>query len=220
MNIQIVPAILATTEKEYRDKLSKIEAAPELKNGWVQIDLMDERFVQNKSIGVDVMASNPTSLKIEAQLMVEYPENWIDELIKVKVGRIVFPIEDDEGILERIKHIKNHNIEVGLSLNPETEVGKLMPFVSTIDSVLIMSVQPGFGGQEFIKKSIEKVREVAKLKTKQSSLKIGVDGGVGEEIVKDLVDSGADYLVIGSHLIDGGIAQNLSKIRKAIYKGS
>src|SRR5260221_2159154 len=156
--IQLIPAILATTEQEYKDKLKKIEDSESLKEGWVQIDLMDNKFVQNQSIKAKVVAKYPTSLKIEAQLMVEYPENWIDELVKTKVDRIVFPVEDAEGIEEKIQHIKNHGKQVGLSLNPETAVEKLTPYLGTIDGVLVMSVHPGFGGQKFIPQSLAKIK--------------------------------------------------------------
>src|SRR5687767_9744610 len=119
--IQIIPAILATTEEEYKQKIGIVNSSPSLEGGWVQIDLMDNKFVQNKSISADIIGKYPTKLKTEAHLMVEYPEGWIDELVKLGVDRIIFPVEDNEGVSERIKHIKNHDIKVGLSINPETE---------------------------------------------------------------------------------------------------
>jgi ribulose-phosphate 3-epimerase len=207
--VQIIPAILATNEEEYSDKLKKIESAPELAGGWIQIDLMDHKFVQNQSIGVDVVTRNPTSMKVEAQLMVEYPDNWIDDLIEAKVNRIIFPVEDLSGVEERIKHIKNHEIEVGLSINPETEVSALEPFASLIDAVLVMSVKPGFGGQEYI---LESTKKVAEIKNKGWEVKIGVDGGINSDNVKELVEAGADYLVMGTHLIEGNIEANLEEI--------
>lgn len=195
--MQIIPAILATSEEEYAKKLKQIEESPDLIGGWVQIDLMDNKFVQNKSIGPEIIAKYPTDLKIEAQLMVEYPENWIDELVKISVARIVFPIEDVEGIDERITHIKNHGIEVGLSINPQTDIETLAPFADKIDIVLVMSVEPGFGGQEFIPETIEKIK---KIKSKNWPIKIEVDGGISKQVMKDLENAGADYAVIGSHL--------------------
>lgn len=211
--LSVIPAILATTEKEYKDKLDKIRACPKLFGGWVQIDLMDSKFVQNKSVTPEALIKYPTDLKIEAQLMVKYPDNWIDDLIKAKVKRIVFPVEDESGVKERVSHIKDHQIEVGLSLNPETDIEKLSPFVSNINLVLIMSVNPGFGGQDFIPGSLEKI---TKIRQKSWPVKIEVDGGVNEKVVKDLIDAGADNLVIGSHLLEGDISKNLEKIWKAI----
>src|SRR5581483_10432817 len=149
--LQILPAILATTEEEYQKKLTKIETTFQLHNGWVQIDLMDNKFVQNQSVGVDILAKYPTKeLKIEAQLMVEYPDNWIEELVKTHVNRIIFPVEDTAGIEEKIQHVLNHEKEVGLSINPQTPIEQVEPFLAKINVVLVMSVHPGFGGQEFI----------------------------------------------------------------------
>lgn len=211
--IQILPAILATTEDEYKQKLTKIETTFQLHNGWVQIDLMDNKFVQNKSIGVDILAKYPTKeLQIEAQLMVEYPDNWIEELVKTHVNRIVFPVEDISGIEEKIQHVLNHEKEVGLSINPETPIETLVPFLGKINTVLVMSVHPGFGGQEFMPQTIERVRAI---KNNDIKVRVGVDGGVNESVMKDLSDAGADYVVVGSHLMEGNVDENLFKLRQA-----
>lgn len=210
-NIQIIPAILATSEEEYLEKLKKIQENPELKSNWVQIDLMDNKFVQNKSIGFEALEKYSANLRLEAHLMVKYPESWIDELIKLGVKRIIFPVEDADGIDERIAHLRNHGIEVGLSINPETPVAKVVPFIGKIDLLLIMSVDPGFGGQEFISETLNKVREAAQLK-QTNNFKIEVDGGINETVANELVGAGADNLVIGEHLFNGNISQNLEKI--------
>lgn len=206
--IQIVPAILATTEEEYTSKLKEIEDSNSFEGGWIQIDLMDNKFVQNKSIGTEVIAKHPTKLKVEAHLMVEYPENWIDELIKIKVSRITFPIEDQAGIKERIAHIKNAGIEVGVVLNPETSTDLVKDIVADLDSVIVMSVKPGFAGQDFIKEVLLKAGELKKLR---SDIWIGIDGGVSLDNAREIKEAGFDYLVIGSHLLEGDIEQNLEK---------
>ncbi len=211
--LQIIPAILSTSESDYKQKLLKIESNRTLSSGWIQIDFMDNKFVQNKSIDCNIVKKYPTNLKIEAQLMVEYPESWIDELVRLDVARIIFPLELTSGITERIRHVKDHNKQVGLSVNPETAIENLTPFLSTIDSVLVMSVRPGFGGQQFIPESFDKVRSLRSLSNR---LKIGVDGGVNESVIKQLADAGADYVVIGSHLLEGEIDDNLNKLKKAL----
>src|SRR3989344_8473369 len=101
---QIIPAILATTEQDYKDKIQELENSDSFEGGWIQIDLMDNKFVQNQSIGPEVLAKYKTPFRREAQLMVEYPEGWIEELVKVRVERIVFPTEDAQGVEERINH--------------------------------------------------------------------------------------------------------------------
>lgn len=216
--VQIIPAILATTEQEYKEKLDKLKTIALSKiKGWVQIDLMDQKFVQNESIGPEVIAKYPTEFKLEAHLMVEYPESWIDELVKIPaVTRIIFPVEDAEGVNERIKHIKNHGKEVGLSVNPETNVSVVESYLDQVDVILIMSVHPGFGGQEFIMDTIERIKEVLQLRSGHIQFKIECDGGINEKNAKLVVDAGADYLVIGAHLLEGKLDENLESIWQAI----
>lgn len=215
--VQIIPAILATDEDTYKQKLDRIVDSGAFEDGWVQIDLMDSKFVENQSVEPEIVGKYKSPLKLEAQLMVAYPEGWIDELINAGVNRIVFPVEDEAGIGERIGHIKNHQIQVGLSLNPETDIEKLEPFLDTIDVVLIMSVHPGFGGQEFLPETIERVKELARLRQRADlNYRIEVDGGINDFVAPDLVQAGADNLVIGSHLIEGDIDENLEKIWEAI----
>ena len=194
--IKIIPAILAINEEEYKQKLSELEKINSPEFDWIQIDLMDNKFVQNKSISPEIIAKYPTNFKIEAQLMVEYPENWIDALVKIPVDRIVFPVEDSSGIEERINHIKNHGIEVGLSINPETPMEAVEPYVNEINLILVMSVNPGFGGQEFQPPAIKKVK---KIKQKNWPITIEVDGGINKDVLLDLENAGAETVVIGSH---------------------
>ena len=215
--INIIPAVLATTEEEYQQKISKLKDSGLFEDKWVQIDLMDNKFVQNQSIGTEVISKYPNNFKLEAHLMVEYPEAWIDELIKIGIDRIIFPVEDGEGIIERIEHIKNHNIEAGLSVNPETDISKLEPFIAMIDLILVMGVNPGFSGQEFIDKTLEKIEEVSRLRSKSNlEFKIEVDGGVNLENAKELVKSGVDSLVVGSHLFEGNLKENVQEIKENI----
>lgn len=212
--IQIIPAILAITEAEYQEKLKKIEACPELNKGWVQIDLTDNKFVQNQSIGADIVAKHKTSLKIEAHLMVEDPLNWIERLVQAKVLRIVFPIEVG-NTNEVIKRVKMKNLETGIALNPQTPVAKIEPFLDTIDLVLLLSVQPGFSGQKFIPETLKRIRQLVKFRARNRFL-IEIDGGINDQVAKTLVEAGADNLVIGSFLINGDITENLEKIWQSL----
>lgn len=210
-DIQIIPAILATTEEEYEQKLKKIEVCPELAEGWIQIDLMDNKFVQNSSINPEIVFKYPTSLKRELQLMVEKP--WSEWLVKLDLNqsnRIIAPIEVEEiEIREMLATLGGTEIQFGLSLNPETPVKILEEYITGLDTVLIMSVDPGFSGQQFKPEVLGKIKQ---LKSLRSDLVIGVDGGISAENVKLIVEAGADYLVIGSHLVDGDITENLEKI--------
>ena len=198
---QIIPAILATKEEDYSKKLKNIEESGQFE--WVQIDLMDNKFVQNKSIGTEIIAKyKEPSLKIEAHLMVQDPLFYVEDLIKIGVKRVIIPIEIHFKEIDRILYmVKDLDIEFGLSLNPETEVSRLDPFLDKLDVVLIMSVHPGFQGQKFVPETLEKVKDCARMRSNNNlDFQIEVDGGVSEKNAKGIVESGADILVIGSAL--------------------
>jgi ribulose-phosphate 3-epimerase len=210
--VTLVPAILATNEEEYKHKLDKITAAPELSHGWMQVDIADNKFVANQTVGPDVISKYLTNLKIEAQLMVAYPGDWIDQLVKINVKRIIIPFEVDiDGLQDKLNQVRGMGLQIGISLNPETPVEKIGPYMSTIDAVLVMSVHPGFGGQEFLPETIERVRA---LKSWGTEVKIGVDGGVTPENAHQLIMAGADYLVVGSHLLEGDVNENIRRFQQ------
>ena len=210
----IVPTLLATTESSYKEAVDKIESSALFKDGWVQIDLMDNKFVPNKSIGLDVLSKYPFSGQKEAQLMVEDPLNWVDKLVALQFSRIIFPVEvgNTEEIIQKIK---SYDIQVGISLNPETSVDKVIPFLDKIDAVLFMSVHPGFQRQEFIPETLNKIKELTKLRDGNKFL-IEVDGGITPELARGLLDVGVDNLAVGSRLFNGDIQENMEKFWEAI----
>lgn len=207
--VQFVPAVLATSEEEYQTKLKKILDSAAFEGGWIQIDFMDNQFVQNQSVGIEVVKKYSISLQREAHLMVVNPAAWAQELLELGWERIVWHIEVGEEEVNRTLQVIGEKAEKGLALNPETEVEKLLPFLSKIDTILVMSVHPGFGGQKFLMNSLEKVEKIRKLKPE---LKIGIDGGVNEEVIKGVVSAGVDYVVMGSYLLEGDVNENLERI--------
>lgn len=213
--VQILPTVFAKAEEDYKRQIDQIESSGVFKDGWVQIDLMDNKFVPNLSISLGIVAKYPISSKKEAQLMVSEPENWIDQLANLKFMRIIFPIE--VGNTDKlIEEVKAHQIQVGLSLNPETKVDKLLEFLDRINLVLVMGVHPGAQGQNLIPETLDKIRELSKLKSKYDFL-IGEDGGINPDTVKDLVEAGVDNLAVGSFLFKGDIDENLERLWEAIH---
>lgn len=211
---QIIPAILATSEVEYAQKLRRIEESGLFKDSWVQIDFMDNKFVQNKSIEANVISKYPTSLKLEAHLMVMAPSAWVNNLADASVKRIIAPVEIHYQEIERFFDVaQDEDIKLGLSLNPESAVDKIESFLNKIGVVLVMSVHPGFSGQEFVPEVLPKIKNLKEMK---SNLIVGVDGGISPENAKLIVDAGADYLVVGSHLLEGEISKNLEKFQEVI----
>lgn len=211
--VQIIPTLFSTTEEEYKARLAKLKFSTSFTEGWVQLDLMDNKFVPKMGISLDVVKNNPHPFNVEAQLMVVDPGEWLDGLIELKVNRIIFPVEIDLNILDFINKIKDSNIELGLSLNPETEVSELDPYLDLLDAVLLMGVKPGLENQELSEKTYQKIKD---LKGKMTDLKVGVDGGVNNTNIKQLVNSEVDYLAIGSYLFTGDFDENLENIWEII----
>jgi len=211
--IYIIPTLFSTTEEEYRVRLSRLKASSFSSDGWVQLDLMDNKFVPKLGVSLDIVKKYPNAFHKEAQLMVLDPEEWIDELVEIGVDRIIFPIEIEKNILDLIEKIKNSGIEVGLSLNPETEIDRLSQYVSDLDAVLLMGVKPGLEKQRLDPHTVEKIRYI---KDKGWEIKIGVDGGVNDTNIKSLVEAGVDYLAIGSYLFTGDFDENLEKLWEVI----
>lgn len=212
---QIIPAILATTKNSYKEQIDKLQSCGEFDDGWVHIDFMDNIFVQSKSVGTDVVKMYPITSQKEAHLMVSDPKNWIPQLVDLGFKRIVFPIEVG-NTKELIEEIKKNELEVGISINPETPVAKVIPFVGTIDVVLVMDIHPGKQGQNLLPETYKRIEELKEFRG-QNEFDIEVDGGVNDENLKELIKKGADNLVIGSFLFDGNITENLEKIWEALF---
>lgn len=191
---KIVPTILTSSEDEYSVRLSMAENVSDL----VQVDIIDGKFADNATIGADVIKKYPTSANLEIHLMAVYAQNYVDELVKIDhVSRIIVPFEVEGGLSEAIYHIKNHNRQVGLSLNPSTPVKIALHLLDDVDFVLLLAVEPGFGGQAFQKQVVDKVKETKRL---APTLAVEVDGGVNFENAPKLAEVGTDFLAVNSTL--------------------
>lgn len=211
--IQIIPAILATSEEQYKQDLDKLVRSEALEMGWLHIDFADHVFVPNQTVGVEVIAKFPTEFKKEAHLMVAHPKDWIDQLVNANFKRIIFHIESEDNPLEVIEYIKSKGLEVGLAVSRETTVEKLKPFVGKIDVILIMTIVAGFQGQPFIPQTLDKVRRV---KSEGWSTRVGVDGAVSDTDAKEIADAGADFMIVGSYLLKGNVDENLEELWEEI----
>lgn len=211
--VQIIPAILATSEEQYQNDLAKLSKSEALKEGWVHIDFADNKFVQNQTVGSSTIEKFPSDSKKEAHLMVAHPKEWVDTLIKTGFERIIFHIESKDDPLETIEDIKSKGLEVGLAINKETPIEKLQAFVGKIDVVLVMTIIPGFQGQPFIPESLDKVRLI---KAKNWSVRVGVDGHVNDKNTKEIIASGVDFMIVGSYLLKGNVDENLEILWEAV----
>lgn len=207
--IQIIPGILSNTEEDFKRDVLRYEHLNFLKDGWVHIDFMDNIFVPNKSIKPSVVSKYPVFQHKEAHPMVLHPMEWVDPLIKAGFERIIFHIEAEDDIVECIEYIKSKHLEVGLAINYKTPIENLQPFIDKIDVILVMTIVPGFQGQPFIPEALSKVRQI---KFNNWPVKVGVDGAVKDTNAKEIVESGVDFMIAGSYLLEGDIDENLEML--------
>lgn len=210
--VQIIPAILSTKEEDYARDILLYKRAASFKEGWVHIDFMDNLFVPNKSIEPSVIAKYPINLHKEAHPMVLNPIEWIDELVNAGFERIVVHIEA-KNVLESLEQIKSKGLKAGLAIKKDTMIEKLQSFIGKIDTILVMTIDPGFQGQPFIPQALDKVRNI---KSKNWSVRVGVDGAVKDDNIKQIIDTGVDFVIVGSYLLKGDIDENLESIWEKI----
>ena len=179
---------------------------------WLHIDVMDGHFVPNITIGVPVVKSikKCTNLFLDTHLMIENPNKYIDSFVEAGSNLITFHYEASlDKTPEIIQQIKTKGIKAGLSIKPKTSVDKIKEYVNDVDLVLIMTVEPGFGGQKFINDCAIKIRQIKEI---NKNIIVQVDGGINEFTAKICADCGVDSLVAGSYIYK---AQD---IKKAIEK--
>ena len=170
---------------------------------YLHIDVMDGKFVPNKQFSIEQIKDiiNKTNKKIDIHLMVEDPYIYISELINYDIEYITIHYEIDKDINSLIEFIKKNNIKVGLSIKPNTSVFEIIKYLNDIDLVLIMSVEPGFGGQSFIEHSLDKVRELKNIINNNSlNIKVEIDGGVNDTNIDKITNASVDISVVGSYV--------------------
>ncbi len=202
--IQIIPAIIAKDFKDLQEKIEKVEPYVE----WAQIDVMDGQFVDNNTWNNPVELKRlRTNLNLEIHLMLQEPEKIIDYWKSVGVKRLTVHFESTNQLAKVINKIKEADLEVGLAINPKTPIEVVDQFISQLDLVLIMSVEPGYGGQEFLEGTLKKITS---LRQKYSDINIEVDGGINMKTASLVINAGANLLVSGKTIY------NSSDIRKTI----
>ncbi len=183
---------------------------------FIHVDVMDGKFTKSKSLPFKEMKHiyKYTSKRLDIHLMVEKPEKFIKNYAKLNAEYITFNMEVDCDIESNLKLIKNYGIKCGLALAPDTKVKELVPYLPLLDQVLILGVYPGYGGQEFIEQTKEKVKELKSLlKEYKSSAKISVDGGINDTTKKKVLK--ADILVAGNYVLSNpNYQEQINKLRK------
>ena len=214
--IQISPSILSADFSQLANEIKKLEEGGA---DMIHVDVMDGHFVPNLTIGPPVIKSlkKHSSLPFDVHLMISPVHKYIEDFSAAGADIITIHPEATDNINASISKIKDLKKKVGISLNPETKIEMILEHLDKIDLVLIMSVNPGFGGQKFMPEVLTKVEELSKLKIdKRLNFDIEIDGGINFENSKKAIKAGANILVSGTTIFksnDGDIKKNIELLR-------
>lgn len=215
--IQIAPSILSADFANLERDLKRIESAGA---DMAHVDVMDAHFVPNLTIGAPVVKAirKVTDMPLDVHLMITNPDTYLDDYIAAGSDYITIHLECDADISETLKRIRQAGIKAALSIKPKTPVSAVREYIKDLDMVLIMSVEPGFGGQKFIPESLEKLRQMRSLIDELNpECLLEIDGGVTADNAADIIAAGADILVAGSAVFG---APDMAKAISAIRSGS
>lgn len=204
---EVIPTIIAKDFQEVKEKIKQVEPYV----SWAQLDIMDGQFVKNSTW------NNPkevreleTKLDLEAHLMVKNPGEKINDWIDSGVKRIIVHYEAVENIRDLIIQIRKAGLDVGIAINPETDIKVLNGLVDYIDLIMVMTVHPGRGGQKFLEESLVKIKD---LRERYRDVKISVDGGINLETAPKVIQAGANILSVGSAIFK---SENIEKTIKEL----
>ena len=202
MSIKVSPSILAADFGNIERECNLIDKSDA---DWFHLDVMDGIFVPNISFGMPIVKAirKMTSKPLDVHLMITKPERYIEKFIDLGSDIISFHIEATDKLEENINLIKSKNVKAGIAINPDTPINSLSNIITKIDLVCLMGVFPGFAGQNFIKNTLDRLKELKELiKESKSKALIEVDGGVKADNYMDLRSLGADVLVAGSYIFN------------------
>ncbi len=215
--IKLAPSILSADFARLGEQIDEVARAGA---DYIHVDVMDGHFVPNITIGAPVVASiRPvTSLPLDVHLMIEHPERYISQFVQAGADIITVHVEASPHLQSTIRLIKELGARAGVSLNPATPLVTVEEFLPHVDLVLIMSVNPGFGGQSFIPETLPRIANMRKiLDDRGLSAELEVDGGINADNAPDIVEAGANVLVAGNSIFraEEGISRALQRLREA-----
>lgn len=212
----VAPSILSADFSRLGEEIKTIETAGA---DWVHVDVMDGHFVPNLTIGAPVVKClRPvTQLPLDVHLMIDHPEKYIDDFIQAGADYLTIHVESTTEIESTLARIKKKGVKPGITLRPSTPVESLYPYLKMVDLILVMTVNPGFGGQSFMSDQVAKISAIrGELKSQGHQALIEVDGGVTDETARELLQ--ADVLVAGSYVFKGDYKERIQKL-KAVKTG-
>ncbi len=219
-SVRIAPSILSA---DFASLGAEVRAVSQAGADYIHIDVMDGHFVPNLTIGPAVVAAlRPhSSLPFDVHLMISPADPYIPDFVQAGADIVTVHVEAGPHLHRTIQLIKDEGVRAGLALNPGTPVTVVEPLLDTLDLVLVMSVNPGFGGQSFIAGQLEKIRQLRTLIDKsERKIDLQVDGGINSENAADAIAAGADVLVAGSATFTGDTSQYAANIEALRAKAS
>jgi ribulose-phosphate 3-epimerase len=211
----IAPSLLSM---DFTQTLSQLNEIKQSHATWLHFDVMDGHFVPNLSFGPDICKQirQNSDLFMDVHIMVSDPNYFSDVFMDVGANLITFHLEacaNTEEVIQIIDKIHAKNVKVGLSIKPATNLESLFPYLDKIDLVLIMSVNPGYGGQSFMMSALDKIRALKEIIVRENyQVLIEVDGGINDDTAKLVLDAGADVLVAGSYIFKQNISETIEKL--------
>lgn len=209
MEIKIAPSILSSDFSRLGEEIVAISQA---KADYIHVDVMDGVFVPNLTFGPPIIKSvrKYTELIFDVHLMIVNPERYIEDYVKAGADIITIHAESTTHLHRAIQLIKSFGVRAGVSLNPSTPEDVLKYIIQDLDLVLIMSVNPGFGGQKFIPAVVEKIKSIRAMR---ADIEIEVDGGITDETIQPCIDAGANTFVAGSYVFTGNYEERIAILK-------
>ena len=217
-NIKIAPSLLSADFSELALEIDRVTKAGA---DWIHVDVMDGNFVPNLTLGMPIIKSikSKCTLPMDVHLMIEKPERYIEQFIEAGADYLTIHIESSDQVAEILKKIRNLGCKAGITLRPKTELSEIKKHLPHVDLVLVMTVEPGFGGQSFMQEQVAKILQLKKWRDeKLGNYLIEVDGGINTKTAAICTQSGADVLVAGNAVFKGeksieNYRRNISEIR-------